>query len=307
MPSRAELNIRARNVGLDATAYANDSKLEQRVIFEEKSAAANTGALAVGTITASAAFANAETVTIGEKVYTFVTALTEAAATATLTAGGTFADGEKIGIGDITYTMRTTLTTTPYEVLIGANAAASLDNLKVAINAGATAGTNYSLGTVAHPEVTATTNTDTTQVVQFTRVGTDGNLLSVSENCANAAWGAENLSGGVNPVWGQIKVSTVAATDLDNLKDAINGTVVVAAKGTDYSSNTTAHPSVTATTNDATTQVVQAISFDEGEDIATTETCANAAWGATTLASGTPKVIASVAADNAAVSGGARV
>ena len=36
MPSRAELNLRAGAVNVDQTAYPNDSKLEQAVIFAEK-------------------------------------------------------------------------------------------------------------------------------------------------------------------------------------------------------------------------------------------------------------------------------
>jgi len=36
MPSRAELNLRAGAVNVDNTTYANDSKLEQAVIYAEK-------------------------------------------------------------------------------------------------------------------------------------------------------------------------------------------------------------------------------------------------------------------------------
>lgn len=36
MPSRAELNLRAGAVNVDQTAYNNDSKLEQAVIYAEK-------------------------------------------------------------------------------------------------------------------------------------------------------------------------------------------------------------------------------------------------------------------------------
>lgn len=43
MPSRAELNLRARMCNVDPTTYANDSKLEQKVLYEEKNAAAGAG------------------------------------------------------------------------------------------------------------------------------------------------------------------------------------------------------------------------------------------------------------------------
>lgn len=127
-------------------------------------------------------------------------------ATQVLTVTGVFTDGETIVIGNgdnkRTYTMKTTLSTNPvaYQVLIGASAAASLDNLKLAINAGAGAGTNYSTGTLAHPSVTATTNTDTEQTVEAIGAGTAGNAIAVTEACANASWGAATLAGGLEAI-----------------------------------------------------------------------------------------------------------
>lgn len=317
--NRAELILRANNVGVDPANYPNDSKLEQRVIYEEKNSATEAGALATQTLTGSNIFANGETITIGGRTYTFKTALSEVKASQTLTGTGVFSNGETIGIGGVTYRMVTALSSPAVanEVLIGADLAASLDNLKLAINQGSTTyptaadnsgvGSTWSTGTVRHPSVAATTNTNTTQVVQAILAGTDGNGIGVSESAANASWGAANLAGGVNPVWGEILVSGVLATDLDYLKDAINATSVVGTPGTHYSSNTTAHDEVTATTNTNTTQVVQAISYGSGNNIATTETAANASWGAATLASGDPKVVAQSASANQAVSGGARV
>jgi len=118
-------------------------------------------------------------------------------ATGTLTGSGTFSNGEEIVIGDVTYTMLTTLTNTvANEVLIGANLATSLDNLKQAINQGDTEGggddqgTNYSTGTVPNPKVTATTNGDTTQVVQARNIGTAGNSIVTTTDGANASWGS---------------------------------------------------------------------------------------------------------------------
>ena len=120
-------------------------------------------------------------------------------ASGTLTASGVFAAGETVTIGDRTYTFRTALTGVANEVLIGANAAASLDNLKAAINGDAGAGTTYGTGTQAHSNVTATTNTDTTQVVEFWKVGTEGNALVTTETGDNAAWGAGTLASGAEP------------------------------------------------------------------------------------------------------------
>ena len=117
-------------------------------------------------------------------------------ATGVLTTTGTFSNGETALIGTTTYTFVTALSGAAYEVLIGANAAASLDNLKSAINATAGAGTTYGTGTVANPKVTATTNSDTEQTVEAYSVGTAGNAIVTTETCANASWGAAVLENG---------------------------------------------------------------------------------------------------------------
>ena len=161
------------------------------------------------------------------------------------------------------------------------------------------------------PEQQAALNIGTGVALSFREIGKNiyNGAVEVSDLIENyaASWGAANLAGGVNPVWGEILVSGVLATDLDYLKDAINATSVVGTPGTHYSSNTTAHDEVTATTNTNTTQVVEARSYNSGENIATTETAANASWGAAALASGSPKVVAASASANQAVSGGAKV
>ena len=121
-------------------------------------------------------------------------------ASGTLTITDVFSDGEEIVIGDNTYTMKTALSTVPTanEVLIGASGAVSLDNLKSAINGSAGEGTTYSYTTVKHPQVVATTNTDTTQVVEYFTLGTAGNSIATTTDGANASWGGATLAGGVN-------------------------------------------------------------------------------------------------------------
>jgi len=118
-------------------------------------------------------------------------------ATGVLTSSGVFQDTETVTIEGKTYTFKTALVAgTPNEVLIGANAAASLDNLKSAINGSAGEGTTYGTGTVAHDLVTATTNTDTAQTVEAKRVGTYANAYATTETCDNVAWGAATLESG---------------------------------------------------------------------------------------------------------------
>jgi len=127
---------------------------------------------------------------------TFVDGVTTGAATVTV--GGLFGDGK-------TYTFVTALSETagataiPNQVLFGANTAAALDNLKLAINKGATEGTNYSTGTVAHSYVTAETNSDTEQQVVSRFFDLNSNNIAVSETLTNGAWGATTLTGGFNP------------------------------------------------------------------------------------------------------------
>lgn len=100
---------------------------------------------------------------------------------------GNAQDGDEITIGGITYTWKTALSTPaePYEVLIGANNSAAAANLQKAITAGATAGTNYGTGTVAHPLVTATVNDNVVTVTAKTK-GVVGNAIEWAFTPADA-------------------------------------------------------------------------------------------------------------------------
>lgn len=316
MPSRNELVIRGNAVGLTASNYPNDSKFEQKILYLEKFGTTYTETLGVGTLTSDATDqADGDTVTIGNRTYTFKTALTGVKATGLLTSDATApSDGDTVTIEGKSYTFKTTLSSPAQtnEVLIGASAAAALDNLKIAINAaGGTEGTEYSVGTVAHSLVTATTNTNTTQLVEARQFGTAANQYALGETSSHLAWGSTKMGtvvttevAGVANVVDEVLIGGTAALSLDNLKLAINNS---ATEGTQYSFGTKAHTQVTATTNTDTTQVVAArnSAFDNAS-IATTEAGAHTSWGATTLASGVRGVAAvdtSTAAGSAGVSG----
>lgn len=295
MPSRNELVIRGNAVGLTASSYPNDSKFEQKILYLEKNGTTYTETLGTGTLTSDATNnSDGETVTVGNRTYTWKTTLSEVKATSDLTSDATaFADGETVNINGLQYTFKTTLSSPAqaFEVLVGVSAAVSLDNLKIAINAtGGTEGTEYSVGTYAHPLVTATTNTNTVQTIAARQFGTAPNAYTTGETCAHAAWTGTTLSGGVANVLDEVLIGVDAATSLDNLKLAINNS---ATEGTQYSTGTKAHQQVTATTNTDTTQVVQArnSAFDNAS-IATTEAGAHTSWGASTLASGVRGVTA---------------
>lgn len=166
MPARNELNVRARAVGFDPTTIANDSKLEQKVLWLEKNSSTVTGTAPTGTITSSGVAVAGNTITIGDVTYTFRAAITAASPA--------------------------------NEVKIGAAATDSLDNLKDAINGTADVGapgTEYSQATVRHPKVTAGAKDATSLVVASTDTNANG-ALATTETMTNWAWGGATLSAG---------------------------------------------------------------------------------------------------------------
>lgn len=237
---------------------------------------------------------------------------------------GVTTDAATITIGDIVYTVVDDLSESygasavAYQVVKGANEAAMLDNLKLAINGNGVAGTNYSTGTSAHPDVVATTNTNTVQTVRGRVPGISLNDVPTTTTMANTAWADVTLGGGTgnsdagvttegavfaingrsytavielseslgaSAIADQILWVTSEAVFLDNIKKAINATGIA---GTDYSTGTTQNVDVMATTNTDTTQVIVAREKGTaGNAITTTEEMANYAWTSTVLANGT--------------------
>lgn len=169
MPQRNELSVRAAAVGLDPTTIPNDSKLEQKVLYLEKRASTIAGTAPTTTLTSTGVALNNETMTLvgssGTRTYTFKTALTGAAD----------------------------------EILIGAAATNTLDNIKDAINGtvvSGTPGTTYGLGTKRNADFTAGTKTATTLVI----ASTDSNANSAAgttETLTNFAFTGANMSAGV--------------------------------------------------------------------------------------------------------------
>lgn len=323
MPARNELVIRAHAVGITPSNYPNDSKLEQKVLYFEKNGTTYTETLGTQAFTIAGADVTAgDSITIGNRTYTFRANLTGVKATGTLTSTDVFTDGETVSIDGRTYTFKTTLSSPAQqdEVLIGISAAVSLDNLKLAINQGSTAyptaadssgeGTTWSTGTVRHATVIATTNANDSQVVEAREYGTRPNSFATTSTAADNTWGATTLTGGVANVVDEVKIGSSAAQTLDFLKDAINNTAVTGAEGTAYSAGTKAHTEVTATTNTDTAQTVQARhgAFDNAKIVTTAAGSGNIAAGAGTLASGVRGVVAvntTTAAGSAGVSGDA--
>lgn len=264
------------------------------------------GAAATGTLTSSGAMVPADY------------------ATSTLTSTGTaVSNGDTVTINTRVYTARTTLSNAggiANEVLIGsvADGSAFLANLKKAINGTGTAGTDYGIGTKVNADVIADTLTATTLKVWARTLGTTPNAYATTETSSQLSWADTTLGGGtgtsdpgvtaagatftigtrtytavlrlaetlgMTSVADQILWVTSEAVFLDNIKAAINGSGL---PGTDYSTETYPNGDVVATTNSATQQVFAARNLGTaGNSIATTETMANYAFGAATLASGT--------------------
>ena len=232
----------------------------------------------------------------------------------------TILDGNTVTVGARTYTFKTTLSTGPTvadEVLIGGSDAAALDNLKLAINAGAGIGTNYSTGTVVNADVVATTNTDSTQKVVARTPGTTPNTLATTATAIVLSWPDTTLGGGTgasNPgvttgaaqvtlgtrtytfvdvlsetngataIADQVLFGADSAAALDNLKLAVNGG---ATAGTNYSTGTAAHAVIEATTNTDTAQTFLALANGTQGNIASTENLTNGGFATATLEGGT--------------------
>lgn len=297
MASRNELSIRARAVGITPANYPNDSKLEQKVLYMEKNGTTYTATLGTTTATiAGADVANGDTLTVGNRTYTFKTNLTGVKATGTYTNASTAVAGTTVTIDGITYTYQAAISSTleqPYAVLLGANATASLANLIKAIDDSGTEGTHYGIGTDAHPRVSGVSSDATTAVVTYDTYGVKGNTALTTENSAGS-WASTALAGGVNEVADEIKIQVSAAVTLDVLKDVINGTALVGTAGTDWSTLTTAHTQVTATTNANTTQVIESrnSAFDNASIATVVTGSGNIAVTGATMGSGVRGVIA---------------
>lgn len=128
-------------------------------------------------------------------------------ASQTLTSTGTNpADGDTVTIDAIVYRFKNTLAQA-YDVKIGANASASLDNLKAAINNSGLVGTDYFAGTNQHPTVVAGAKTSTTLVVSSYYTGSASNAIVTTETSAQLSWGAGTLAGGTGAA-GKVMMNT---------------------------------------------------------------------------------------------------
>lgn len=119
------------------------------------------------------------------------------AATGTYTAASNFTDADTLTIGGKVYTMQDTLTVTDGHVKIGASLTASLVNLVHAIaGAGGVSGTDYAAGTTPNASVSATSDATHLYLTALAG-GTAGNAIATVDTSTSGAFGAATLAGGV--------------------------------------------------------------------------------------------------------------
>ncbi len=199
--------------------------------------AISAGSKAQSTLTVADVPHNTGAVTINTTTYTFVTALTEAKATSILTLSANATDGNSVTIGSTKYTFKETLGAA-YDVLIGASASDTIDNLIAAINKAAGEGSTYGTGTVAHTLVTAAVGAGDTMGITAKTAGVAGNAIATTELSAVCSWTSTVMAGGVDPVADEILIGASAEASIDNLVAAANGS---AGAGTTYATGSTVH------------------------------------------------------------------
>lgn len=127
--------------------------------------------------------------------------LTDIRATGTLTSTNTnVTAGDTVSIDGKTYTYRAALTPAEGEVLRGATADASLQNLIYAINHTGTPGTHYSCA-AAHPSVSAAPAVTAAHQVLISSLlpGLVYNLIILAETAATLSWSSATLTGSQDP------------------------------------------------------------------------------------------------------------
>jgi len=140
------------------------------------------------------------------------------AANQTLTLTGNVTELDTIVIGTTTYRfMNDLVPDVAYDVLKGATASDTLDNLIAAINKAAGEGSTYGTGTVAHPLVTATAGDGDTMLVTAKVKGTAYNTTPTTnpiDSGNKIAWGDATLKNGIDGTVGGKGTMRFEATKL---------------------------------------------------------------------------------------------
>ena len=109
-------------------------------------------------------------------------------ATTTFTSTGVATDTNTMTIGGKVYTLQASLTNVDGNILIGADAAATCQNIYDAVNLTGTAGTQYAAAMTANTRVKAISVSATTVVFQALTPGEVGNLIATTDTVTNFAF-----------------------------------------------------------------------------------------------------------------------
>lgn len=107
-------------------------------------------------------------------------------------------DTETVVIGGTTYILQTVLVDVANNVLIGADAETTLDNLLAAVNLEAGIGTLYGTGTVQNIDALLTDLPDEQVLATARTPGAVGNAVVTTTTVTGASWGAATLLGGLD-------------------------------------------------------------------------------------------------------------
>lgn len=221
--------------------------------------------------------------------------------------------GDTVAVGGKTYTFVTALshTATANEV-ISSSEATGLTNLASAVNAGPGSGTTYSALTAQNANVTAGVATPTTLLFTANNPGAAGNFITGSTT-GHGTFGTLDFAGGVNagappvaaagdtvtvgtqtynfvtalsstPTANQVLVGATEAASLTNLTNAVNGG---SGAGVTYGSTTVANTSASAAATPTTIVFTALVKGLTGNEIVTTQTGSGAnTFGAADLLGG---------------------
>ncbi len=174
-----------------------------------------------------------------------------------------------------------------YDVLAETGAEASIDNLVLAITAGAGVGVKYGTGTVAHTTATAVKATAATMTVTAKSTGDAGNAIATTTSADHCSFAAATLGGGEGvQAANDVLIGASAELSIDNLVAAI--TKGAGGEGVTYGNGTTANATATAAKASAATMSATAlVAGTAGNAIVCGETLSNGSWaGAAVLFSG---------------------
>ena len=139
--------------------------------------------------------------TVGDVTPSYGSASVAASGVLTLTSNAN--NGDTVTIGGKLYTFETSLTDVDGHVLIDAGTASNtIDNFIAAITLGAGAGTAYATSMTANPYVTAVAGAGDTMDVTALSIGVAGNLIDTTETSTVMNWASTTLTGGTDGGYG---------------------------------------------------------------------------------------------------------